>query len=286
MKIHVSENTKNLLKSTKYKLRERGKMQVKGKGEMKTYFVLARLDERGQEITQNYQVIMDEWKKNHGDSSQPAAKPAKKPETFSSIDSSAPASKANHSEPVKPTPIKPSPVTVATPAPTPAPAPIPTPAPAPKEPAPAPAPAPKEKNPSIAESKVSVKPEKKVEKETHDTVSHNQTVISRKNPSIAESKVSVKPEKRVEKEEEKDTVSQNFSVKSKETAKAATLKHQDSRMSVQNGSIHENSTLNTDKNSNSAKKTTKSSPNTSNVSVKTEETQKKSSHKTVTCDLL
>ena len=278
MKIHVSENTKNLLKSTKYKLRERGKMQVKGKGEMKTYFVLARLDERGQEITQNYQVIMDDWKKSHGDSPPTAAKSAKKPETFSSIDSSTP-SKSNHSEPVKPTPIKPSPVTVATPAPTPAPAPV---QPAPKEHTPVP----KEKNPSIAESKVSVKPEKRVEKETHDTVSHNQTVISRKNPSIAESKVSVKPEKRVEKEEEKDTVSQNFSVKSKETAKVATLKHQDSRMSVQNGSVHENSTLNTDKNSTSAKKTTKSSPNTSNVSVKTEENQKKSSHKTVTCDLL
>lgn len=250
-------------------------MQVKGKGEMKTYFVLARLDQRGQEITQNYQVIMDEWKKSHGDSPQTAAKSAKKPEAFSSIDSHA-ASEPNHAEPVKPTPVKPSPVTVATPPP------APSPAPAPKKPVPAPAP--KEKSPSIAESKVSVKPEKRVEKETHDTESHNQTVISRKNPSIAESKVSVKTEKRVEKEEEKDTISQNFSVKSKETAKA--LKHQDSRMSVQNGSIHENSTPNTDKNSSTAKKTTKSSPNASNVSVKTEENQKKSSHKTVTCDLL
>ena len=87
MKIHVSESTKSLLKSTKYSMTERGKMQIKGKGEMKTYFVLARLDERGQEIKAKYEETLEEWKKNNADVPEAVVEVMDKHAGFSAIDS-------------------------------------------------------------------------------------------------------------------------------------------------------------------------------------------------------
>jgi hypothetical protein len=50
MKIHISESTKSFLEKRSYKVVERGKIEIKGKGEMKTYFVLSRFDKRGNEV--------------------------------------------------------------------------------------------------------------------------------------------------------------------------------------------------------------------------------------------
>ena len=40
---------------------ERGKLEVKGKGEMKTYFVLNRKDDRGTIMKCPFQAILDEY---------------------------------------------------------------------------------------------------------------------------------------------------------------------------------------------------------------------------------
>ena len=50
MKIHISESTNSFLEKKSYKVVERGKIEIKGKGEMKTYFVLSRFDKRGKEV--------------------------------------------------------------------------------------------------------------------------------------------------------------------------------------------------------------------------------------------
>lgn len=50
MKIHISQNTKNFIEGLSYKIVERGKIEVKGKGEMKTYFVLSKLDKDGKTV--------------------------------------------------------------------------------------------------------------------------------------------------------------------------------------------------------------------------------------------
>ena len=47
MKIHISEATKELLSSNNYNIVERGKIEVKGKGTMKTYFVLNKKGKNG-----------------------------------------------------------------------------------------------------------------------------------------------------------------------------------------------------------------------------------------------
>ncbi len=47
MKIHISHSCKALLNDKRFQIVERGKITVKGKGEMKTYFVLTKLDEAG-----------------------------------------------------------------------------------------------------------------------------------------------------------------------------------------------------------------------------------------------
>ena len=46
MKIHISEFTKTLLPTANYDIVERGKIEVKGKGEMKTYFVLGKIGKK------------------------------------------------------------------------------------------------------------------------------------------------------------------------------------------------------------------------------------------------
>ena len=66
MKIHVSETTRSMLPQKRYRLVERGKIDVKGKGEMKTYFVLNKIDEDGRDIRMAYMNIMEDSKKNGG----------------------------------------------------------------------------------------------------------------------------------------------------------------------------------------------------------------------------
>ena len=53
MKIHISEATKELLSPNHYNIAERGRIEVKGKGTMKTYFVLNKKGKNGNLKTRN-----------------------------------------------------------------------------------------------------------------------------------------------------------------------------------------------------------------------------------------
>ena len=67
MKIHISEYTKSLLPNHSYDIIERGKIEVKGKGEMKTYFVIGKVDQDGNPIVCPFQKIMEEHRLKNGD---------------------------------------------------------------------------------------------------------------------------------------------------------------------------------------------------------------------------
>lgn len=62
MKIHISHTTKQLLETKPYKMVERGKLEIKGKGEMKTYFVLSKLDEDGRSIKCPFMEVFEQYK--------------------------------------------------------------------------------------------------------------------------------------------------------------------------------------------------------------------------------
>ena len=62
MKIHISHSTKVLLESRPYVVVERGKIEIKGKGEMKTYFLLHRLDERGNPVKMQFMDVIEQFK--------------------------------------------------------------------------------------------------------------------------------------------------------------------------------------------------------------------------------
>lgn len=64
MKIHISQSTKVLLTNKRYRIVERGKIEIKGKGEMKTYFVQSKLDEDGKSIKCPFMEIYEEIKRN------------------------------------------------------------------------------------------------------------------------------------------------------------------------------------------------------------------------------
>jgi len=64
MKIHISESTKSLIEKFPYKIVERGKVEIKGKGEMKTYFILCKLDKQGNPIKLNFETIEQKAKIN------------------------------------------------------------------------------------------------------------------------------------------------------------------------------------------------------------------------------
>lgn len=68
MKIHISEYTRNLIQTKPYKIVERGKVEIKGKGEMKTYFVLSKVDEDGKSIKCPFMEIFEEYKSHQNDS--------------------------------------------------------------------------------------------------------------------------------------------------------------------------------------------------------------------------
>jgi hypothetical protein len=61
MKIHISHTTKILLEKKKYKIAERGTIEVKGKGEMKTYFVNCKLDDDGKSIQLPFLEVYEEY---------------------------------------------------------------------------------------------------------------------------------------------------------------------------------------------------------------------------------
>jgi hypothetical protein len=63
MRIHVSQSTKNAIDSKPYRTIERGKIEVKSKGEMKTYFVLSKLSEDGKSIKCPFMEIFEAQKK-------------------------------------------------------------------------------------------------------------------------------------------------------------------------------------------------------------------------------
>lgn len=65
MKIHISATTMGLLNTNKYTLVERGKLEVKGKGEMKTYFILSRKDDMGNVMRCPFQDILAEYEKKN-----------------------------------------------------------------------------------------------------------------------------------------------------------------------------------------------------------------------------
>ena len=60
MRIHISEITKNAVPALKYRIQERGKIEVKGQGELKTHFVLAKVDDDGKSIKASF---MDAYNK-------------------------------------------------------------------------------------------------------------------------------------------------------------------------------------------------------------------------------
>jgi hypothetical protein len=62
MKIHVSEHTKLLLNERHYDIVERGKIEVKGKGEMKTYFITGKVGEDGKPIVCPFIQILEDHK--------------------------------------------------------------------------------------------------------------------------------------------------------------------------------------------------------------------------------
>jgi hypothetical protein len=62
MRIHISESTKLFIEDYPYEIVERGKIDVKGKGEMKTYFVLQRFDAKGQPAKCPFMEIFQEQK--------------------------------------------------------------------------------------------------------------------------------------------------------------------------------------------------------------------------------
>lgn len=66
MKIHISQSTKSLISAKDYKIVERGKLEVKGKGEMKTFFVLSKVDDDGKSIKCPFTEIFEEYQKKHG----------------------------------------------------------------------------------------------------------------------------------------------------------------------------------------------------------------------------
>lgn len=63
MKIHISEATKVLLPENKYCVIERGKIEVKGKGVMKTYFILNKKSTNGEDMICPFMSLCDEYKK-------------------------------------------------------------------------------------------------------------------------------------------------------------------------------------------------------------------------------
>lgn len=67
MKIHISEATRILLPERNYNIVERGKIEVKGKGTMKTYFVLNKKNENGEAVVCPFMSLMEEYKKRNGD---------------------------------------------------------------------------------------------------------------------------------------------------------------------------------------------------------------------------
>ena len=86
MKIHISEHTKCLLPVEKYKIIERGKIEVKGKGVMKTYFVLNKVDEDGKSIVCPFMKIFEEYKKNYGELAEELTVPDEKHAGFVALE--------------------------------------------------------------------------------------------------------------------------------------------------------------------------------------------------------
>ena len=78
MKIHVSEHTKALLPPDDYKIMERGKIEVKGKGEMKTYFVVSKIDGDGKSVVCPFMQIIEDHKRDHGESPEDVPVPDEK----------------------------------------------------------------------------------------------------------------------------------------------------------------------------------------------------------------
>lgn len=77
MKIHISHSTKVLLENRPYTVTERGKIEIKGKGEMKTYFVVNKLDDHGKPIKFQYLEVMEKFKDKIQSAPPVHASPAK-----------------------------------------------------------------------------------------------------------------------------------------------------------------------------------------------------------------
>jgi hypothetical protein len=86
MKIHISEHTKLLLNQQLYDIVERGKIEVKGKGEMKTYFILGKIGEDGKPIVCPFMQILEDHKKKFGESPDDIVVPEDKHAGFQALD--------------------------------------------------------------------------------------------------------------------------------------------------------------------------------------------------------
>ena len=86
MKIHVSEHTKALLPPDNYRIVERGKIEVKGKGVMKTYFVLNKIDDDGVSVVCPFMKIIEEHKRAHGEFLEDVSPPDEKHAGFVALE--------------------------------------------------------------------------------------------------------------------------------------------------------------------------------------------------------
>jgi hypothetical protein len=93
MKIHVSEHTKLLLNERLYDIVERGKIEVKGKGEMKTYFITGKVGEDGKPIICPFMQILEDHKKKFGESADDIVVPEDKHAGFQALDEPIPQEK-------------------------------------------------------------------------------------------------------------------------------------------------------------------------------------------------
>jgi len=93
MKIHVSEHTKLLLNERLYDIVERGKIEVKGKGEMKTYFITGKVGEDGKPIVCPFMQILEDHKKKFGESADDIVVPEDKHAGFQALDEPIPQEK-------------------------------------------------------------------------------------------------------------------------------------------------------------------------------------------------
>jgi hypothetical protein len=63
MKVHISETTKQALPPNRYRVVEHSTIEVKGQGELRTHFVLCKIDDDGKSIKCPFMEVYQEGKR-------------------------------------------------------------------------------------------------------------------------------------------------------------------------------------------------------------------------------